>query len=277
MGRSRTGEVLAKLVWIASYPKSGNTWLRFLVGNLVYGPVESSRHVDALVPDLHQGVTAEQFSEGQTTCLKTHLMYREDLPFRECTIGVIYIYRHPLQVIASNLQYHLLNSSDLYFKSSDTEQKQFRKDYIDRFIEHAGDPRWISQGMGSWAENVVSWIEGKQPYPCLHTSYEILKKDPLRFVHALSSFLHLERSEKAILDAIDHSSFDTMRKMEDRESSAGTRSGFSAAGQESAREHGMRFMHQGKIDSYRSVLTHDQIARAKERFGPLMEQLGYEV
>jgi hypothetical protein len=42
------------VVWIASYPKSGNTWLRFLACNLVFGPVDSAARLAQLAPDVHE-------------------------------------------------------------------------------------------------------------------------------------------------------------------------------------------------------------------------------
>ncbi len=266
---------MAKIVWIASYPKSGNTWLRHLVGNLVYGAVDSSSRIDEQIPDLHQGVTAEHLLGGQATFIKSHWMYRDDLPLREDTIGALYVYRHPLQVIASNLHYFLLNAGEGYFHAPEAVQEKIRNEYVDRFIEHGGDPRWVAQGIGSWAENVSSWIGGKVPYPCLHVSYESLKEDPVPFVRSLCEFLHLRRTAAEVERAVERSSFRSMREMEERESASGTKGGFTGAGQEAGRARGLRFMHQGSIDGYRSVLCADRIARAAERFGPLMERLGY--
>src|SRR5882757_11182682 len=60
---------LRSVVWIASYPKSGNTWLRFLICNLAFGPVESAAQLNQLAPDLHELREEPNFA-GQRILLK---------------------------------------------------------------------------------------------------------------------------------------------------------------------------------------------------------------
>lgn len=143
IGASRPGpkRAHAQIIWIASYPKSGNTWLRFLLANLFYGPISSSSHLCEVVPDIHWGVTANHLYGDRVTFMKTRWKYDSKLPFREDTAGAIYIIRNPLHVAVSNLNYMILRQGDQYFQLSESHRHHMRSEYIDNFIRAEGDPQ----------------------------------------------------------------------------------------------------------------------------------------
>ena len=82
---------MAKILWIASYPKSGNTWIRFLIASLFSGSIERSIEVEHLIPDIHVGINDTHLRDDRKTFVKTHWMHHPRLPLREDTIGAIYI------------------------------------------------------------------------------------------------------------------------------------------------------------------------------------------
>ena len=49
---------MTQIVWIASYPKSGNTWVRTLVASLIYGEIARSADLMQLIPDIHVSINA---------------------------------------------------------------------------------------------------------------------------------------------------------------------------------------------------------------------------
>jgi hypothetical protein len=266
---------MAEIVWIASYPKSGNTWVRFLVANLVYRPITESAELQALVPDIHVGVKAAHLRGEKTTFIKTHWKYHEKMPLREDTAGAIYIVRHPLQVIVSNLNYYLLRRGEDYSEASEQKKADVQASYIDEFIEHGGAPEWLDHGMGSWPENVATWLNKDMPFPVYFARYEDMKRDPAEFVAGLCRFFGQEKTEDEIAAVIAASSFESLRAIEDREI-AEQKSGFFASESfKASHARGLRFMNEGKVDSYRRLLTPEQIEAAEARFKPLMEQLDY--
>lgn len=256
---------MAKIVWLASYPKSGNTWIRFIFAHLIFGKVESSSVVNRLVPDLHVGLSWLHLKGDRRLVLKTHLKYFDRMPLREDAIGVVYIVRNPLDVIVSALNY-----SELVRGQVSEERRQA---FVAEFIDGGGLDEWKQTGFGGWDENVRSWHAKDMPLPRLTLRYEDLKASPVDGVSRLCRFLNLERSEKDIGDAIAASSFGKMRAMEEEEVALGKPGLFA---QENRRNStGKRFMNKGASDAYRDSLTEDQIRRLRERFAPLMSQFGY--
>src|ERR1700691_3950002 len=95
---------MSKSVWIASYPKSGNTWVRFLVSHLLFGPLDSAATLNRLVPDIHElGAAVE--APSTPVLMKTHFPYSPALPLAMQTAGAIYVVRDPADVMLSNYYY----------------------------------------------------------------------------------------------------------------------------------------------------------------------------
>ncbi len=147
------------IVWIASYPKSGNTWVRFLACNLLYGPQESASSLNHLVPDIHElGEHLPRLTSGGGV-LKTHFVCSPNLPLLNRTAGAIYVVREPGDVLTSNYHYSRRSSGE-----ADDSQKDFDR-YFDSFVRNRGDVRWTGLGMGSWEQNVLSWLGTAHPFP----------------------------------------------------------------------------------------------------------------
>lgn len=92
---------MSAIVWIASYPKSGNTWLRFLIAHLAHGELERSGDLQARVPDAHKVRDWSASKVSGAEFIKTHWLPRH-LPKQFTTAGLVYIARNPFDVIASN-------------------------------------------------------------------------------------------------------------------------------------------------------------------------------
>lgn len=268
---------MARIVWIASYPKSGNTWVRFLVANLLYKPIEQSAEVERLVPDIHWHIEARHLLGEQTRFIKTHWRYHDRLPLREDTAGVIYIVRNPLDVLVSNLNYFLLRRGDSYFAASPPQQRELRTRYVEEYIERGGAREWIDLGMGTWPENVTTWLSEDVPYPRVFVRYEDLKEDPSEFLVRLCDFVGREKTNEEVSAAVARSSFDALRAMEEREVGANTFGLFRRENPAPSYAHGARFMHEGRAALYRETLTPAQVAAARRRFKPLIERLGYRL
>ena len=63
------------IIWIASYPKSGNTWVRFMLANLIYGSQASAASLAALIPDIHE-TGSGAIGVGGARLFKTHFLFR---------------------------------------------------------------------------------------------------------------------------------------------------------------------------------------------------------
>src|SRR5262245_12526704 len=99
---------MARIVWIASYPRSGNTWLRFLLtGAIRRAEIESSAQVSAVIPDIHQAIVGAHLWRQGVSLIKTHWAFKADFPLREDTIGVVHLVRHPVEALESNQNYSM--------------------------------------------------------------------------------------------------------------------------------------------------------------------------
>lgn len=118
---------MAKIVWLASYPKSGNVWLRFLLTGLLAGRVTASAQIARQVPDIHDGVAAHQLYGKGATLVKTHGKYWPEIPLREDTVGTIHVPRHPVEVPESNLNYAFMRSGNLRHDASAEDVAAFAR------------------------------------------------------------------------------------------------------------------------------------------------------
>jgi hypothetical protein len=256
------------IVWIASYPKSGNTWVRFMACNLLFGRQESAEALNRLAPDVHE-LGREIIESGHAGFVKTHFRYSADLPLAERTAAAIYVVRAPADVLASNFHYARRSGS-----ASDETREAFDR-YVDGFVENRGDPRWIERGMGSWVDNVRSWLGVAHPFPVVSIRYEDLSADPLTVCRRLAQLLRPNASAAQIEAAVANSSFARMREIEDadiRERRVGI---FYKPYLQGSIDSGRRFMRSGAVGDGLRLLTNAQRARLDAALAPLARELGY--
>ena len=149
--------------FLTSYPRSGNTWTRFLLGNLVH-PDEpiTFLNVERLVPDMYKSADWVLRRLPRPRVLKSHECF--DARYRR----VIYIVRDPRDVAISN--YHW-----------ETKLRSFPEDRpIEEFV-----PRWMDgnywRRVGSWADHVNSWLATRQDHPgFMLVRYEDMQESPQR-------------------------------------------------------------------------------------------------
>jgi hypothetical protein len=261
-----------KIVWIASYPKSGNTWIRFMACNLLYGRQESAAGLNALAPDLHELGGDPDIAvpaAAPAALLKTHFSLSPGLPYADRTAAAIYVVRDPADVLASNFFYSR-RSAHL----ADTTQAEFDR-YVDTFLENRGDPRWIEMGMGSWEENVRSWLDTPLPFPVRRVRYEDMLDDPMTACGTLAQLLRPGSTRADLKQAVDNSSFERMREIERadiREQRVGI---FYKPYLQASIDAGSRFMRRGMAGDGAARLSAPQRVRLRETFGPLLRDLGY--
>ena len=141
---------------------------------------------------------------------------------------------------------------------------------IDDTIEAISSPyhqinsteKGIFQILGGWGNHYYSWFNVENLSPlCLR--YEDMIQNPVKSFGKLMKFLGLPKDTPRLKRAIRHSSFQVVSQQE-------TRSGFA----EQSRA-GHKFFRQGKVGSYRRVLSDDQIAKVIDNHGELMVEMGY--
>lgn len=255
-----------KIIWVASYPKSGNTWVRFLLANLLSGPVTSSDQMEHIVPDIHTPLEGGYAHYHGVLFFKTHWKYERVSSLNFDTMGAIYVFRNPLDVIASHINYLGL-----------AEDEKKRNIFINNYIYLSGFPQWIECQFGTWIENIEGWVFQQKNFPCLILRYEDMKLNPLETVINICRFLGLEKTDSEMDQAMQCSSFENLGSMEEQELSSGSRGLFLTNYLSKQKASPTRFMNKGKIGNYKQLLSEGQIKLVLDRFGPVMEKLGYKI
>lgn len=258
------------IVWIASYPKSGNTWVRFLVCNLVFGSQDSAAALNQLAPDVHE-LGADQEPPSAPCFMKTHFPFSSSLRFAAHTAAAIYVVRAPADVMVSNFHYARRSGGG----SAGNGSPQDFEGYLERYLAARGDPRWLGLGIGTWDDHVRSWLGPEQPFPVLPLRYEDLIEDGLRGAQQICSFLGLRRSAEQIEQAAAGASFRRMREIEEADIQRRSVGIFYKPYLQEPISAGLRFMRSGKAGEGAQALSPQQRERLSAVFGPLMEQLGY--
>jgi aryl sulfotransferase len=229
---------MAGIFWLASYPKSGNTWMRIFLTNYLQngeqpadinhldgGPIASARGIfDDLVGVEASDLTLDEqeflrprvyteFARNLETdeFLKVHDAYtlnKETQPLfpPEITRGVIYILRNPL-AIAPSLANHINKGLDNAIDVLNQDFPQKRSKPL------AGLGSQLPQRWLSWSEHVRSWAEADGQRVLL-VRYEDMKTQPYETFQTVIRFAGLEDDEARIRKAIEFSSFEQVKKQE---------------------------------------------------------------
>jgi len=273
---------MGALIWLASYPKSGNTWMRSFLHNLLRDadePVpldklvdfclgESWRvwiepHADKPVDGMSMDEIARLRPLGQadmtkvfpdSVFVKTHnyLGAWRGVPLHnmDVTAGAIYVLRNPLDVVLS-ARHHFNLSLD------DTIEMMARETAGSGLTETT-----IPEVFSSWSSHVRSWTSRPNPQ-LLVMRYEDLISDPARHFGIVARFLGLRPADERLAKAIQNSSFDVLRKQEQE-------GGFAERP-----AHAKAFFRVGQSGQWRNELSPGQIRRIISSHRQQMERFGY--
>ena len=266
-----------KIIWLASFPRSGNTWLRFLLHNYLFGEASTSLEVSMKIPDLHspQGyqLMAQAATEDHVIICKTHRPLTSDHPFLRDTIGYIYILRHPKDTLVSFLNFLKMVDVNIEGFTGQPEEIQQRalRHWGTQFISNQPLQGW--EHCGTWLQHVKTWIEGSK-FPKLVYRYEDMLDDPHQVFRNVLMFLNEAVDEKRINDAVESCRINRLKLLEKKESDAN----IPLLGQFSATELkkcGGFFRGKGKGQTLKEIDPQlDEVF--DQRFGSLLAQLGYQ-
>ncbi len=187
---------------------------------------------------------------------------------------IIYVFRHPLDVLQSAFNYARLNGN-----LGETEQA--KNAWIDDYIAHRGFKEWELPpfSAGSWNENVNSWLAQDSP-SILRQSYERTKREPEQSIADIANFLNIKIDQHTLTQCVAATSFESLRTFEEREIKAATEAGvsqgrFSRPERIENMKRGVRFFNKGQSGSFRDILSDAQVEEAWRAFRPTAERLGY--
>ncbi len=198
------------VTWIASYPKSGNTWVRFLLANATGERATLLQDLTDRIPFV-QAVSENdpRIDSPEGLMVKTHRCCSGDMKLGTKTGRAIYVIRDPRDVLLSTIRYMPLRA-----KSMGREVPVWHlgaEEYARRFIRTGGDPQWSGGDIGPWAQNAASWTQ-EASFPVLTVRYEDLTTNAERELAGMLEFLGRPADEATIRRAVERSSFERLRQ-----------------------------------------------------------------
>jgi aryl sulfotransferase len=267
---------MSGIYWLASYPKSGNTWLRLLLRSYlaggtavdINGPAPDGWTINGRTQfDEAIGIPASDLTDAEIVAwwpsvlqrwaqaraepayLKTHTLCVSST----ATLGAVYLVRDPRDV-ALSLARHTDRSVDAAIAIMGTPDK-----IMDRSRDRL-QPR-LSQSWGSWSQNVESWL-APTPFPVHVTRYEEMRGDPAAALSRLLPALGVPVDHATVDAAVAATALETFRAQE------ATKGFIEAVGPN-------RFFGEGRVAGWRDHLTPSQAARIEAQHGGVMQRLGY--
>ncbi len=244
--------ILPDDTFLVSYPKSGNTWVRLLIANLL-SPVRPAdlRTINQLVPDPASESKRHFARMPRPRVIKSHFVFDPRYPH------VIYIVRDPRDVVVSEYHYQR--------KTRRISDHYPLDDYVQRFL--AGQT-YVENG--SWGEHVTSWLAARDgDLRFLLVRYEGLLSDTAGELARITSFLGISATPHRLQQVVELSSADRMRELEAMQGDA------SSLMKGSRKD--VPFVRSAKSGGWRSDLPDSLVGKIEATWGPVMRYLGYDL
>jgi estrone sulfotransferase len=231
-------------VFVVSYPKSGNTWLRFILAHIQYPEAEIDFHtISNYVPAGAGWADRVRRKRGKPQLrprfIKTHVRYQPKFP------RVIYLVRDGRDVYVS------------YYK--------FLRDRLPPEIALVDFIKKKDLPYGTWSQNIMSWLDADLPQDrFLLIKYGTMLEDPLAVMQRIAAFCNVDWSKKRIQRAIAQSSFENMRKIEENK------------GLPEQNVFSGKFVREGKTANWKRHFGKPERQVFKKHHNAVLLRLGYE-
>ena len=280
---------MQKIIWISSYPKSGNTWIMFLIANYFFN-IERKDNFEIVNKNIIKFPPASlikkfttkkelienpyniskywlkaqeqaKIMKGNVVFLKNHnalvSVNGNEFTNENFSLASIYIIRDPRDVVVSYAHYSNLAFDKVIQNLCDKNLYYNLTDYHD-FPD--------IEILGSWKFHYISWRDGVPNMPKIIVRYEDLIKDSYscfyKIINFLSKILNFKLDEEQIKFSVENSKFEKLQNNENKFGYIKNNSN-------------TNFFHSGKIQQWKNILNKSQIKTIENTFKEEMELLGY--
>ena len=280
---------MKKIIWISSYPKSGNTWIRHLISNYFFNRgnkfnfqiadekilmfpqlslmkklvnkkslIENPFNISRYWLDLQKNVNVQ---DGNVVFFKNHnaliSIEKNDFTNMDLTLGAVYVVRDPRDVVISYAHYKN-ESYDKIISDLCDDKLFYNINSIDNFP--------YIEIIGSWSYHYKSWKFGMPNMPRIIIKYEDLLNDCIgqfsNTIDFLSKILNHKKDNSRIKFSVDNSEFSLLQKSEKK------------FGMKTNQGKGV-FFRSGKSGQWKDILSNSQIKRIENSCKKAMKELNY--
>lgn len=272
------------IIWLASYPKSGNTWTRLFLHALKSGKaIESFDSIvstegigsNRILFDHYLGVDSDEMGLNEVNMIRAKvyefwsavqlspiILKTHDTPFHKgiriiseaSTKKVILIVRNPFDMVASYANHMSIDlEKSIYSLNNDANEIAKTK------IKYASQ---LSQHIGSWSSYYLDWKNAFRDN-ILVVKYEDLKSNPFESFKALVEYLDWKYTDEEIQKAIEHSDFKKVKAVEEEK-------GFMEAPKKIK-----TFFRSGKSGNWRNEISEEQAEELVNKHYSTLLELGY--
>ena len=281
-------------IWLASYPKSGNTLVRSLLVSYFFSK-DGNFNFD-LIKNIKQFPTIELFEslgidiKNQKEVIKNYIKVQDSINQKNIiqflkthsylfnidgngftnlnnSLGAIYIVRDPRTIVSSSTKF--FNISQI-----EAADRLIKTSFIGGDINNKRSSNRTTVYTGTWNGNYNSWKSFKSNGKYLLIKYEDLifnkeesLKKILKFIHKLKN-INFEINEKKFQNVIDSTSFESMQKLERKK-------GFNESSINEKTGEKIAFFNLGPKNDWKKSLDLEVINKIEKAFKKEMEELGY--
>jgi len=231
-------------VFYASYPKSGSTWIRFVLFEILTGKPAGFRKTNTEMPGIGLQSKALRLLPGGGRLIATHEDYQKEYH------KAIYVTRDPRDIVLA--EYAFYTVLDYYHDDLDH--------FIDSFLLTKNCSVY---GYGPWQRHIATWLDS----PIAGTDnmlllrFEDLRKDPVPGFARMVESLGMDVDMDKIRRAVENNTIQRMREKEDKEPVRSSIRG--------------RFVREGAVRGWVSKLTPAQVRFIEKHAGEALVRMGY--
>jgi Sulfotransferase domain len=230
-------------VFLASYPRSGSTWLRFMMLEILTGSSPDFKKVNQLLPSVGDHSSGVPLLPGTGRLIKTHEAYRKQYK------KAVYLVRDARDVVLSEYAYE--KGLGRFEKDCD----QFLRVFLSGKVS----------GYGSWQHHVHSWLDADSggDVELLVVRFEELRRHPEETLARLTQFIGVNVDDQLIRKVVADNSLDMMKKKEDMSPQMP--------------KGGNRFVRSGAVGGWMESLTPAQMELIDRFAGDALSRAGYRL